>query len=50
MQTALYGIITEDRETGGECLIWANTQNIPFNCSNTTQDKAKACKVPVDEG
>ena len=23
---------------------------LPFNCSNTTQDKAKACKAPIDKG
>ena len=34
---------------GGEWLIGANTQNIPFNCSNTTQDKIKASKAPIDE-
>ena len=30
MQTALYGKIKEGRETGGEWLTGANTQNIPY--------------------
>ena len=30
MKTALYGKIKESRETGGNCLIEANRQNIPY--------------------
>ena len=44
MQTALYGIITEGREAGGECLIRANTQNISYisivATHNTRQGKS----------
>ena len=37
MQTALYGKI---KEREGEWLIEANTKRtLPFNCSNTRQDK-----------
>ena len=38
MQTALHGKIKERK---GEWLIGASTQKLtlPFNCSNTTQDK-----------
>ena len=43
MQTALHGKIKERK---GEWLIGASTQlTLPFNCSNTTQDKTKARKA-----
>ena len=48
-QTALYDKIKERRETGGEWLIGARAQNVPFICSYTTQDKIKARKAPIDE-
>ena len=31
MQTVLYGKLKERRETGGEWLIGAKTQNIPYH-------------------
>ena len=50
-KTALYGEIKERRQTGGEWLIGAHTQNIPYLLLVTTQDKkTKAHKVPIDEG
>ena len=27
-----------------------DTHTLPFNCSNTMQDKTKALKAPIDEG
>ena len=38
-KTALYGEIKERRQTGGEWLIGAHTQNIPYLLLVTTQDK-----------
>ena len=50
MQTALYGKIKEGRETGRKWLIGVNTKDtLPFNCSNTTQDKTKARNAPIYE-
>ena len=47
MQKVLYAKIKEKR---GKWLSGANTQNIPFNCNNATQDKTNACKALNDEG
>ena len=47
MQKVLYAKIKEKR---GKWLFGANTQNIPFNCNNATQDKTNACKALNDEG
>ena len=45
MQTALYGKIKECRETGGEWLIGANTQNIRHLSIVATQYKTRQrCK------
>ena len=51
MRTALHGKIKErrERETGGEWLIGANTQNIPYISNVVTQDKTKARRAPIDE-
>ena len=49
MQTALYGKIKERREAGGKWWIDENTQTLPFNCSNRTQDKTKVRKALIDE-
>ena len=43
MQTALYGKI---KETKGEWFLLYLT--LPFNCSNTTQNKTKACKARIN--
>ena len=51
-KTALYGK-KEERDTRGEWLIGAHTQNIgilPFNCNNTIQNKTKSRKALIDEG
>ena len=45
MQTALYGEIKENRETGGEWLIGANTQDIPYFSIVATQDKTRQRRV-----
>ena len=39
MQTTLYGKIKKQREMGGEWLIGANTQNIPYSSIVATQHK-----------
>ena len=40
MQTTFYGKIKEGRAT---------KHTLPFNCSDTTQDKTKARKAPIDK-
>ena len=50
MQTTLYGKIKQWRKTGGEWLIGGDTRKIPFNCSNTRQDKIKARKARINDG
>ena len=44
-KTVLYSKIKERRETGGEWLIGAHTQN----CNNATQEKTKVRKALIDE-
>ena len=53
MQTALYGKIKERRERDRMSIVnWTEHKKhtLPFNCSNTIQDKTKARKGPIDEG
>ena len=53
MQTVLYGKIKERRERDGGWMVNWNKhtkETLTFNCSNTTQDKTKAHKAPIDEG
>ena len=45
MQTALYSKIKEMRETGGECLIGANTQNMPYLSAVATQHNSRQRRV-----
>ena len=45
MHAALYGKIKERRETGGEWLIGANTQNIPYLSIIATQHKTRKRRV-----
>ena len=45
MQTALHGKIKERRETGGEWLIGANTQNILYLSIVATQYKTRQRRV-----
>ena len=45
MQTTLYGKIKESRETGGEWLIGANTQNILYLPIVATQHKTRQRRV-----
>ena len=47
-KTALYSKIKERRQTRGEWLTGAHTQNIP-HCKNTTKDKKMAYNAPIDE-
>ena len=41
MQTVLYGKLKERRETGGEWLIGAKTQNIPYLSIAATQHNTR---------
>ena len=52
MQTALYGKIKERRERQDVNINWTEytKHTLPFNCSNTIQNKTKARKGPIDEG
>ena len=49
MQTTLYGKLKQRRKRGGEWLIGRDTRNIPFSCSNTTQDKIKTRKARIND-
>ena len=42
--------LNKERRDGGEWLIKAHTQNIPYLSIVTTQDRKKVRKGPIDEG